>query len=206
MENQKKEKFLNVPNCLSLLRMALIPVYWILYFNGYAYWAVVTFVVASLTDLVDGYIARRFNLITKYGKVLDPLADKLMQLSALLSLTITGDVHWLITGLSLGKELYMIIGGAWLYNKHVVVYSNIFGKTATMLLSSGLSLALLAKAFESLALTFHGTVMLVAQILLIAGTVASLTAGVIYTVSVVKSLKGKISDDKEQNEKIDLSI
>ena len=206
MEKQSKDVFFNIPNCLSLIRIALIPVYWVLYMGGQAYWAVATFVAASLTDLVDGYIARRFNMITKYGKVLDPFADKLMQVSALLSLTITGDVHWLITTIALVKELYMIVGGALLFNKHVVVYSNIFGKSATVFMTSGISLALLAKAFEGLGFAFHGVVMTVATVILWIGMVASLTAAVVYTSAVVRGLKGKNLSNKEENEKIELDI
>ena len=206
MEKERTEKFLNVPNCLSLLRLALVPVYWALYMGGLVYWAVVVFVVASLTDLIDGKIARKYNLITKWGKVLDPFADKLMQVSAMLTLTITGDIHWVITMVAFAKELYMIIGGALLFNKHVVVYSNIYGKLATVLISGGISLALLAKAFQALGLAFYGVVLSVATVILWIGMAVSLAAAVIYTHSVIKSLKGKNLDDKSENEKIELNI
>lgn len=206
MDKKQKDAFFNIPNCLSLVRLALIPVYWVFYSSGLVYAAVAVFVLASITDLVDGFIARRFNMITKYGKVLDPLADKLMQVSALLSLTITGDVHWIITTVAFAKELFMIIGSAWLFNKHVVVYSNVFGKVATVLMSGGIFLALLAKAFDSLTLSFAGAINVASSVVLAIGIVSSLLAGVIYTVTVVKNVKGKISDDKAQNEKIDLNL
>lgn len=206
MEKTVKEKFLNVPNCLSLLRIAMIPLYWVLYFSLPAYYAVAVFALAAITDVVDGVIARRFNLITKYGKVLDPLADKLMQVSALLSLSITGDVSWIITSIIFLKECYMILGAGMLYNKHVVVYSNIYGKLATVLLNFGTGLTILAVALDSLSVAFHATLRIIALVILIAGATLNLIAGAVYTVITVRSLKGKISDNNEENEKIDIKF
>ena len=74
----------NVPNVLTMLRLALIPVFLIFYCTGHEKWALVTFLVASFTDFLDGYIARKNNQITAFGKLMDPLADKVMVLTALL--------------------------------------------------------------------------------------------------------------------------
>ena len=73
-------------NKLTLLRMALIPVFLgVLYagFPGCRYWALGVFIIASLTDTLDGYIARHYNQITNFGKFMDPLADKVLVLSAM---------------------------------------------------------------------------------------------------------------------------
>ena len=66
-----KEKIWNVPNVLTMIRMLLIPVYWVLFMNGHRFIALAVFVIASLTDLADGYIARKYHLITDFGKLMD---------------------------------------------------------------------------------------------------------------------------------------
>lgn len=77
---------MNLPNKLTMMRVILIPVYLVLWhldfaFNNYA--ALAVFVVASLTDLLDGYIARKYNMVTDFGKFMDPLADKMLVLTAM---------------------------------------------------------------------------------------------------------------------------
>ena len=77
---------MNLPNKLTLMRVILIPVYlvlWHLDFPGNNYAALAVFVVASLTDFLDGYIARKHNLVTDFGKFMDPLADKMLVMAAL---------------------------------------------------------------------------------------------------------------------------
>jgi len=70
-------------NKLTLLRMALIPVFLVLFYTGHLYWALGVFIAASLTDFLDGYIARHYNQITNFGKFMDPLADKVLVMSAM---------------------------------------------------------------------------------------------------------------------------
>lgn len=77
---------MNLPNKLTMMRVILIPVYlvlWHLEFPGNNYAALAVFIVASLTDLLDGYIARKYNLVTDFGKFMDPLADKMLVLTAM---------------------------------------------------------------------------------------------------------------------------
>lgn len=93
MEN-KKQKIMNVPNILSLIRMVLVPVFMaaVLYMGEVKIWGAVVpaliFIVTSLTDMLDGKIARRYNLITDFGKFLDPLADKFMIFGALVAILV----------------------------------------------------------------------------------------------------------------------
>jgi len=120
----------NIPNALTMLRLALIPVFVILFWNGHRKMALVVFIVASLTDMLDGMLARKLNQITDFGKLFDPLADKLMVLTALVCQGLAGVFPWsaiLIVGL---KELVMLLGGIFMLSKDVVVYANYFGKTA----------------------------------------------------------------------------
>lgn len=134
----EKENIWNVPNVLTMIRIALIPVYWVLFFSGYRHEALAVFVVASLTDVLDGYIARKYNLITNFGKLMDPLADKIMSISVMLSLVIAGIVPWPILVILLCKEAFMVVGGLALFRNDIVVYSHWIGKIAQLFVVLGL--------------------------------------------------------------------
>ena len=111
---------LTVPNLLSLIRILLIPVFGVLFYNGEALWAVVVLVLSGLTDLFDGKIARRFNQIRELGKLLDPVADKLTQITIAVVIFLVLDksqdptMQWFkwVFLFFLFKELVMILGGA----------------------------------------------------------------------------------------------
>ena len=77
---------MNIANKLTILRIILIPIFIVLLINGYNYFAAIVFIVASLTDALDGYLARKYNLISNFGKIMDPLADKLLVTSAMICL------------------------------------------------------------------------------------------------------------------------
>ncbi|MDI3309810.1 MAG: CDP-alcohol phosphatidyltransferase family protein [Thermoanaerobacterium sp.] len=127
---------MNIPNTLTLIRFVLIPVFVYSFFyiyNGNIYAAVV-FLVSGLTDVLDGYIARHYNQITKVGILMDPLADKLMIITVLLSLWIKGIIPFFIILIVIVKEVTMIIGAFILYKrKDITIPANRFGKTATLL-------------------------------------------------------------------------
>jgi len=127
---------LNIPNILTIFRMFLIPVYIVAFaLSGESKSsAAVVFIVASITDVLDGYIARKYNMSTKVGQLLDPLADKLMQLTVVISLMIADILPvWFVIILAI-KECLMITGGAVLYSQKKYVKSNIFGKLNTVIL------------------------------------------------------------------------
>lgn len=128
--SKEKENIWNVPNVLTLIRMGLIPVYWILMLNDHFYAAFAVFAAASLTDIADGFIARKYHLITNFGKLMDPLADKLMSISVMLSMAIKGIAPWAVLIILLCKEAVMVMGGVVLYRNDVVVYSIWIGKLA----------------------------------------------------------------------------
>lgn len=134
---------LNVPNVLTMIRLALVPVYVALFVSGQKYAALVTFLVASLTDLLDGRIARKYNLITDFGKLVDPFADKVMVLTALFSMAIGSPVipsvvPWTAVVILLLKELVMVAGGIVMYRHGIVVYSSMVGKVAHCVFIAGL--------------------------------------------------------------------
>lgn len=125
---------MNIPNILTLIRFALIPVFIYTFYNSTNYIIpVLVFILAGFTDVLDGYIARKFNLITKWGTILDPLADKLLQISVLFVLTDKKLIPlWIIIVVSI-KELFMVIGGSIIYKNKISIESKWYGKTATVL-------------------------------------------------------------------------
>ncbi len=120
----------NVPNVLTMLRLVLIPVFVAVFLQGHTKWALAVFCAASLTDMLDGYLARKLNQITDFGKLFDPLADKVMVLTALFCQGAAGVLPWAAILIVLAKELLMVLGGAFMLGKGVVVYANYYGKTA----------------------------------------------------------------------------
>jgi cardiolipin synthase len=142
----------HLPNLLTLFRIALIPVFVRVFFSGEpnAYgWAFFVYALAGFTDVLDGIIARRFHLQSKLGTVLDPLADKLMLLTVLLTLYVADLIPLIILLVPLAKELFMIGGGIYLYfirEERVVIPSNIFGKLSTVMFFLAITTVLLLDA------------------------------------------------------------
>jgi len=121
---------LNIPNALTLLRVALIPLFAYLYSQAQYPWALLVFLLAGMTDFLDGYLARKWNQITSLGKFLDPLADKLMMLTSLLCLASTEHLPWWVFYVLLCKEALMAAGAFFLLRERVVVASDWPGKIA----------------------------------------------------------------------------
>lgn len=124
---------MNVPNVLTMIRFFMVPIFaYYLYIQQYKV-SVVIFIIAGITDVLDGYIARKKHIVTEWGKLADPLADKLMQITALVMLTIHGIIPWIFLVIMLIKELTMVAGSIKLYKKdNVVVSANWYGKFATV--------------------------------------------------------------------------
>lgn len=137
-----RAKLVNIPNLLTLVRILLVPVFVILYFElPLARWAaLIVFIAAALTDMLDGYLARKWGQITWFGKLFDPLADKLMTLSMLFCLCKTGEIPIWVPIVFLLREAWMVLGASLLFRRGVVVKSDILGKTATLCLVVSLCL------------------------------------------------------------------
>ena len=114
---------MNLPNKLTIARVIAVPFFIGAYYFSWYLLAFIIFVAASLTDMLDGKIARKYNLVTNFGKIMDPLADKLTQISVLATLVFQKIIPFWILVVVLLKELLMIIGASFLYGKDVVVYS-----------------------------------------------------------------------------------
>ena len=100
---------MNLPNKLTMGRIFAIPVFIVVFLMGYRYIAMVIFILAAITDMLDGKIARKYNLVTNFGKLMDPLADKLLVMSALICLAQIGDVPGWMVIIILGRE-FIITG------------------------------------------------------------------------------------------------
>jgi len=114
IKNWKKD-ILTIPNLLSLFRLVLIPVYMTIYLNAtrpaHYITAGIILAVSCLTDMIDGKIARKFNMISTVGKILDPLADKATQFTLIICLSIKYPVLWHLVPLFVIKESFQLIAG-----------------------------------------------------------------------------------------------
>lgn len=130
---------MTLPNIITIFRIFLVPVYLYVFFGqaeNRVVFAGLVFMLAGISDVLDGYIARRYNLTSKLGAILDPFADKLMSFTVLVTFTIIGLIPlWIVAPLVV-KELVMVVGAGLLYLKHgkLVIPSNKYGKIATFLL------------------------------------------------------------------------
>ena len=129
----------HIPNILSTIRILLVPVFVYVFFSGAENAhtaAALIFLAASVTDFLDGYIARRFHFITNLGKILDPAGDKLMTLAMVICLAIEGTIPGWIPCFFVGKEVLMTAGGIFIRGRMTreMPSSNLLGKTATFVL------------------------------------------------------------------------
>lgn len=126
---------MNLPNFLSLLRLAMVPLFCVVFFQPSEQarlWAAAIYALASLTDVLDGWIARHFNQITRLGRVLDPLADKLMTFSVIACITAADIIPLWAVIIFVCKEGLMGLGGLSMYRKvDDVIPSNYLGKAST---------------------------------------------------------------------------
>lgn len=180
----KKSDIWTIPNLLTMIRMLLIPVFWVLML-GYnqVTWALVVFMVATATDVIDGRIARKYNLITEFGKLFDPLADKMMVLSVLITMWIRKVVPGVAVVLLGVKEVFQIYSSGILYKKQIVVHSLFVGKFAQCALCLSLFLCFFADSFAHLAVKPHLAVLWL-------GITAAYIAFIVYTRISIRQLKG----------------
>lgn len=144
----------NIPNILTISRFILIPFIVIsLAFNHYLL-AFIFLTLSALTDVLDGFIARKFNLISDFGKLMDPLADKSTQLSILITLALKHTPNgepiiplWILFVIAL-KEFMMVAGASFLYGKETVVSSKWYGKLTTVLFYVAIVSSLIVSYFN----------------------------------------------------------
>lgn len=137
-----------IPNILTIFRFILIPFIVInLVYNSYIA-AFIIFTISGLTDILDGFIARKYNFITNFGKLIDPLADKCTQIITLGTLAIKNIIPMWIIIIVILKEFIMVAGASFLYGKELVVSSRWYGKLATVLFYIAIVCSLFIKQFD----------------------------------------------------------
>ena len=157
IKDWKKDIF-TIPNLLSLFRLVLIPVYVLIYLNAHDntdyYIAAGILAVSCLTDLIDGKIARHFNMISNLGKILDPLADKATQFTLILCLSLKYPQLWYLVGLFVVKESFQLIaGGINLKKGKMLKGALISGKICTTVLFISLILMVMIPQLSTTAVT-----------------------------------------------------
>ena len=170
----------HVPNALTIARFILIPFILTSLINDNYILTFIFLTLSGLTDVLDGYIARKFDLISNFGKLIDPLADKSTQVAILTTLALKELIPiWMIIVVFL-KEFIMIAGASFLYGKELVVSSRWYGKLSTVLFYLAIVSSFIIKYWNSIALTPGNSVCTLPQFdiyiyyLAIASTVFSL--------------------------------
>ena len=152
IQDWKKEIF-TIPNLLSLFRLALIPVYVVIYLNSedtsHYYLSAAILAVSCLTDLIDGKIARHFNMISKVGIILDPLADKATQFTLIVCLALRYPVLLFLVGLFVVKEGFQLVAGGFALKKGMMLDGALLaGKICTTVLFVSLILLVMVPTMD----------------------------------------------------------
>ncbi len=190
MKFSKKDAF-TIPNILTYIRLLCLPFFLWMMFAYYAdraagqyLWAGFgLFVFASATDVADGWIARHFNMVSDIGKVLDPVADKLLQCFAMLTLGLVGHMHWAFIGIIIFKEVFIGVTSKYFMRaskRQVEQIANKWGKAAAATNFSGITLAFLVH--------LHDAVKWIDFAILVAGSALAVIAAVQYTIKYTRSL------------------
>ena len=188
-----------IPNWLSFIRIALIPVFAVLFVQGHQLVAVIVMICAALTDLFDGKIARKFNQVSNLGKILDPIADKLSQMAIVIVLLYTyweNPIKYLFF-FFIVKEVLMLLGGALLLSKGMrPTAAEIWGKVATNVFYIAMIIILAFGENGALCEVTHFTLPYVVTWVLVAlSAVSALVSLLGYVPGFLKQLK----ENKAQN-------
>lgn len=187
-----------IPNVLTMIRLILVPVFAIVFFRvneSPKITALVIFAAASLTDMLDGMLARKLNQITDFGKLFDPLADKLMVLTAMFCQAVDGVFPWSAIIIVAAKELYMVLGGIFMLSRNVVVYSNLIGKAAQVCFIISLILSFFHQSFLDGGAVLWG--MTPDRILLWLTVGLAVLAMICYTADYLRKSRRKTPEDPE---------
>lgn len=190
-QDRYQKKILTIPNLLSLLRLAMIPLLVWLYVSQQKYgWTAFVLLLSGLTDIVDGQIARRCNMVSDFGKFLDPIADKLTQLAMLACLMTRFPMMKIPLVLLLFKEIISGLMGVFAARKTGVVFSSEWhGKTTTVLLYLTITLHLLwinIPIYVTSGLTTLCTMMM-------------LVSGILYLIRSIKLFRSNRDSSVHQN-------
>lgn len=191
--NEAGGSALNLPNALTVLRLLMVPIFlWLLLMQTVAtnWWALSVFIVAAYTDHLDGQIARSQNLVTNFGKLADPLADKFLTLGAFIALSALGELTWWFTIIIAVREIGITVLREVLRRKGLVVAASSGGKLKTVL-QMGLIIWLVIpwNSFASgLALD---AVMIVAWTTAVLALIVTVWSGAQYVLGAAKARAGR---------------
>lgn len=145
-------QILTVPNLLSFVRLALVPVFLVFLLTGQDIAALLVLIFSSVTDFLDGWLARRLHQITRLGQLLDPAADRLYIIATLLGLAIRDVVPWWLVAVIVGRDLMLVVLGVVLANHgYGPLPVHHLGKFATFCLFYALPIIVLGQAFPDVA-------------------------------------------------------
>ena len=179
----KKDQILTIPNLLSIVRLALIPlIVWLYCVKKEYNLSVAIILLSGVTDIVDGYIARHFNMISDFGKILDPIADKLTQAAVIICLAVKYDLMYVLITLFAVKELIMgTMGFLAIKKKDTVNSAKWYGKANTVILYAVMMLLIL----------FPGMSDVLANALIVLCGAAMLLSLILYTRFYIKLFSNK---------------
>ena len=185
----------NVPNALTVLRILMVPLFLVLLLADggndvtLRWWALIVFLLAMFTDFVDGYLARRNNLITNFGKIADPIADKSLMAAALIGLAIIVELPWWVPVIILVREFGITVLRFFMIRIAVMPASR-GGKIKTVLQTAAIALFLLIFPLSDMVAPVVYTILLViAWIIMTAAIVVTIVTGVDYCVQAAKLYK-----------------
>ncbi len=161
-----KGEFFSIPNILSYVRIVLIPVFAIFYMQGSYYKALTVLILSALTDIIDGKIARHFGMITDFGKIIDPIADKLTQITVFVFVALRYEIVILPLSLLVIKEACMLVCSCILIKRIDKVNSAMwYGKVCTVILYASFMFMLI---FPNASETVVGAVMVFCSVVILA--------------------------------------
>ena len=155
----------------------------------------VFFVIASITDLLDGHLARKYNWISDFGKLWDPIADKILINGVLIGLAVNGSIPVFVPIIMICRDIIVDASRMYASTKGKVVAANIWGKLKTVLQMIAIILILFSFGIVYNNLVFH---YLVQNLLLLVATVFSVVSGVIYEIQIFKKEK-QVNEQQKAN-------
>jgi cardiolipin synthase len=198
--NDVSSRIFTIPNILSFIRLGLVPVFLVLIILGHDALALLTLIVSSITDFLDGVLARRLNQVTRLGQLLDPAADRLFIFAALIGLAIRGVIPWWLLAIIVGRDVVLLILGVVLANfgfGPLPVHH--LGKVATFCLFYALPILMIGQAFPDAAWITNP----VGWAFAVWGAFLYWWAGVIYVVETARVVRVPRGAERSESDTLD---
>ncbi len=181
-----KRETLNLPNTITLMRIGVVPFLFILLSDPGEFWSLVIaglFVIASVTDFFDGYVARKYQLITTIGKFLDPIADKIIVNTAMILLIPIGRIPAWIVAITIIRDLIVDVIRSIASSEGIYIQASTFGKQKTV--AQIIAVTALIIHYPLLGLNMH----LIGTIILYVAFVFTIYSGIDYLLKLFQSIE-----------------